>query len=92
MEFKFIKIGNDSSSASVKAGGNSNFIKTENYAEINSANNAAPSQSSEENLQKAEISEEDIGEEKQNKQNSEAVTDIPESIPEPPVNGVSKKA
>ena len=92
MEFKFIKIGNDSSSASVKAGGNSNFIKTENYAEINSANNAAPSQSSEEHLQKAEISEEDIGEEKQNKQNSEAVTDIPESIPEPPVNGVSKKA
>ena len=92
MEFKFIKIGNDSSSAGVKAGGNSNFIKTENYAEINSANNAAPSQSSEENLQKAEISEEDIGEEKQNKQNNKAVTDIPESIPEPPEIGVSKKS
>ena len=92
MEFKFIKIGNDSSSAGVKAGGNSNFIKTENYAEINSANNAAPSQSSEENLQKAEIFEEDIGEEKQSKQNNKAVTDIPESIPEPPVNGVSKKS
>lgn len=72
IEFKFIKIGNDSSSAGVKAGGNSNFIKTENYAEINSANNAAPSQSSEENLQKAEISEEDIGEEKQNKTNKTA--------------------
>ncbi len=70
MEFKFIKIGNDSSSAGVKAGGNSNFIKTGNNTEISSANNAAPLQSSEENLQKAEISEEDIGEE--NKANKTA--------------------